>query len=278
MTDFVVAAAVADVRRNPNEDAERVTQALMNMPVYCGEPQGEWTEVKLVDYMGWMHLSDLAEPMQKGFCKVGEHCSTPLPLFAVITATSTALYATAESAERTGVVYSSTRLPLLDTTHPARVQVALPGDRVGWLTRSDLEIRQQKEPYPRRTGENIAEYARKFLAVPYLWGGTTQAGIDCSGFVQLCYRIGGYFIPRDGDQQDGFLYHAIERAHMRAGDLIFFGSKEITHVGMALNDHEYIHAEGQHYHQVTINSFRPTDEHYYPRLDEIVWSIKRVIE
>jgi cell wall-associated NlpC family hydrolase len=65
---------------------------------------------------------------------------------------------------------------------------------------------------------------------------------------------------------------------MRAGDLIFFGSKEITHVGMALNDHEFIHAEGRNYSRVVINSFKPTDEHYYPRLDQIVWSIKRVVE
>jgi cell wall-associated NlpC family hydrolase len=65
---------------------------------------------------------------------------------------------------------------------------------------------------------------------------------------------------------------------MRTGDLIFFGKKEITHVGMALNDHEYIHAEGQNYNRVVINSFNPADEHYYERLDQIVWSMKRVIE
>jgi cell wall-associated NlpC family hydrolase len=64
---------------------------------------------------------------------------------------------------------------------------------------------------------------------------------------------------------------------MQEGDLIFFGSKSITHVALALNDHEYIHAEGQNYNRVVINSFNPQDEHYYPRLDEIVWAIKRVV-
>jgi cell wall-associated NlpC family hydrolase len=65
---------------------------------------------------------------------------------------------------------------------------------------------------------------------------------------------------------------------MQAGDLLFFGSTEITHVGLALNDHEFMHAEGQNYHRVVINSLRPTDGHYSPRLDQIVWSIKRVVE
>jgi cell wall-associated NlpC family hydrolase len=278
MTDFVVATGVAEVRREPDGSSEQVTQALLNMPVYAGEPQGEWVPVKLVDYMGWMRLEDLAAPISGGFCKVGENCSTPLPLVAVITATHTPLYEAPQGEQSSGMAYLSTRLPPLDTTHPARVQVALPGERTAWIERAALEIRQRRMPYPRQTAETVTAYARSLLGVPYLWGGTSWQGIDCSGFVQLCYRMGGYFIPRDADQQDGFLYHAIERPNMRAGDLIFFGSQEITHVGLALNDHEYIHAEGQNYHRVVINSFRSTDEHYYPRLDEIVWSIKRVIE
>lgn len=278
MTDFVVAAGVADVRRDPDGSSELITQALMNMPVYAGEARGEWVAAKLVDYIGWMRLSDLATPIEKGFCKVGEECATPLPLVAVITTMHTPLYEAAEGAGSSGEAYLSTILPLLDTTHPTRVQVAVPGERVAWIERSALEVRQQKEPYPRQTVEAVIGYARGFLNVPYHWGGVSWAGIDCSGFVQLCYRTGGYFIPRDADQQNGFLYHAIERPQMQAGDLIFFGSKEITHVGMALNDHEFIHAEGRNYNHVVINSFKPTDEHYYPRLDQIVWSIKRVVE
>lgn len=278
MTDFVVATGVADVRHDPDDASERVTQALLNMPVYAGEAHGAWVPVKLVDYMGWMRLSDLAAPIQKGFCKVGAHCATPLPLIAVLTAAHAPLYVEAEGEQSLSPAYLSTRLPVLDITHPTRVQVAVPGERVAWLARSSVAIRQQQEPYPRQAVEAIIDYARAFLGVPYLWGGTSWAGIDCSGFVQLCYRMGGYYLPRDGDQQDGFLFHAIERPQMRAGDLIFFGSQEITHVGMAINDHEYIHAEGQKYNCVTINSFRADADNYYPRLDQIVWSLKRVIE
>lgn len=278
MTDFVVASGVAEVRGEPSGDAEQVTQALLNMPVYAGEPRGEWAQVKLVDYMGWMRLSDLVEPIQPGFCKVGEHCATPLPLIAVVTATHTPLYTEAEGDESLGPAYLSTWLPVLDTTHPARVQVAVPGERAAWLTRPAVALRQRQQPYPRQSVAAVLDYARQFLGVSYLWGGTSWAGIDCSGFVQLCYRAAGYYLPRDADQQDGFLYHAIERPQMRAGDLIFFGSQQITHVALALNDHEYIHAEGQNYHRVLINSFRSEDEDYYPRLDQIVRGLKRVID
>lgn len=277
MTEYVVATGVADVRRDPDANAELVTQALLNMPVYAGEAQGAWVPVKLVDYMGWMRLSDIAAPLTTGFCKVGTTCATPLPLTAVITATHTPLYETADGTESSDWAYLSTRLPPLDTTHPTRIHVAMPGERSAWIERSALELRQQRTPYPPQTAEAITQLARQFLNVPYHWGGTSWAGVDCSGFVQLCYRAGGYFIPRDADQQNWFLSHAIERPHMRTGDLIFFGSQEITHVGMALNDHEYIHAEGNLYNRVVISSFRASDEHYYPRLDEIVWSLKRVI-
>jgi cell wall-associated NlpC family hydrolase len=278
MTDFVVASSVADVRRSPTDSAERVTQALLYMPVYAAEPEGEWVAVKLVDYTGWMRTADLAAPVASGFCRVGEHCATPLPLVAVITAAKALLYESLQGEQSCGPVYLSTRLPPLDITHPARVQVALPGGRAAWVDRQALEVRQQKRPYPRQGAQAVTDYARSLLAVPYLWGGVSWQGIDCSGFVQLCYRMGGYFLPRDGDQQDGFLSHAIQRSCLRAGDLLFFGEHVITHVALALNDHEYIHAEGQHYHRVLINSLRASDEHYYPRLDTIVRSIKRVID
>ncbi|MGH2510277.1 MAG: hypothetical protein ACRDHZ_23115, partial [Ktedonobacteraceae bacterium] len=143
MTDFVVATSLADVRRDPDAKTELVTQALLNMPVYAGEAQGAWVPAKLIDYIGWMHLNDLATPLQKGFCKVGETCGTPLPLVAVITATHTPLYRAAHGEEQSGPVYLSTRLPPLDLTHPTRVQVAIPGECTAWIERTALELRQQ---------------------------------------------------------------------------------------------------------------------------------------
>lgn len=279
--DSVVSVSVADIRYEPQPDAELVTQALMNVPALSSQVVGDWTAVTLPDYTGWIRSAELEEPLPRSYCKVGEQCTTPLQLTAVLLATHTPLYAQPEGEETSGLVYLSTALPLVDTTQHERVQVALPGEYTAWLNRSAIAIRQV-EPiealYPPTPVSIVTNYARAFLNVPYLWGGTTWQGLDCSGLVQLCYRMGGSFLPRDAYQQHDFLTHAVERAEMQEGDLLFFGTQRITHVALALNNREYIHAEGQNYHRVLINSFHPDDAHYYPRLDAILWGIKRVLK
>jgi hypothetical protein len=277
MTTYVISVAVADVQRDPDPDSELVTQALMNAPAVWGETMGEWAHVTLTDYKGWVHAEELEEPVVRGFCKVGESCGTPLHLVAVIRATRTPLYSYKKGDITSGCIYLSTMLPLLDITQAGRVQVALPGEREAWLSRAAINIRRQETAYPRASIEEVTSYARALLETPYLWGGTSCEGIDCSGFVQLCYRMGGYIIPRDAHQQHAVLEKRVERSHLQEGDLIFFGRQQITHVAMALNDHEYIHAEGQRYNRVTINSFVPADPHYDKRLDEIFWGAKRVV-
>lgn len=267
----VVAVGVADVRRDPDATSELVTQALLNMPVAAGETSGDWTHSALTDYSGWIRSSALEEPAA---------LAPDSRLFAVVNTTHARIFDDEQGSHTSGTVYLSTALPLLDTTweqRAQRVRVALPGERSAWLEREAVALREQDALYPRSTVRAVTDYARMFLGVPYLWGGTSWEGIDCSGFVQLCYRMGGYHIPRDADQQHDFLSHSIERPNMQEGDLIFFGAKAITHVGLALNNSEYIHAEGQNYNRVLINSFNPTDAHYYPRLDDIVWAIKRVV-
>ncbi|HLZ60680.1 MAG TPA: C40 family peptidase [Ktedonosporobacter sp.] len=276
-TTSVVATGVANVHRDPDANSEMVTQALMNMPAIMGARSGAWVHVTLPDYEGWMQSDDLADPVVKGFCKVSECCGTPLDLMAVVVVTNAPLYTSSSGEETCGTIYLSTTLPLLDITHEKRLQVALPDDQSAWLARSAANIRRQAHVYPRVPIDAIIRYAHSFIDVPYLWGGTSWQGIDCSGFVQLCYRMGGYRLPRDADQQYDALVDAVKREQMRAGDLIFFGRKAITHVALALNDKEYIHAEGQRYNRVTINSFDQTDPHYDQRLDEIVWGIRRVI-
>lgn len=274
----VVAVGVADVRREPDPLSELVTQALLNMPVQAGIIQGEWMHIALSDYAGWIRSDELDEPPITGFCKIGEYCATPLSLVAVVTATHSPLYATAEGDSSIETAYLSTVLPLLDTTHPQRLQVALPGERSAWLERSAIVMRQASAPYPREPTAAVTHYARLFLDVPYLWGGTSWRGLDCSGFVQLCYRMGGYTIPRDADQQEAALSQAIACDEMQEGDLIFFGVKHIVHVAFALNSHEFIHAEGNRFGRVLIHSFDPTAQNFDQRLHDIFLGIKRVTQ
>ena len=94
---------------------------------------------------------------------------------------------------------------------------------------------------------NIAENAYMLLNSPYQWGGRSPFGIDCSGFVQLIYKLNGLFLPRDASQQaeKGQTLSFIEEAE--EGDLAFFDNAEgkITHVGIILDNNKIIHASGK---------------------------------
>ena len=100
---------------------------------------------------------------------------------------------------------------------------------------------------PKLTSENIFETAKQFLNVPYLWSGRSFFGIDCSGFVQLVYKLYGISLPRNSSQQAeiGEVLSFVEES--KPGDLAFFENEEgqICHVGMMLNHQEIIHAFGK---------------------------------
>jgi len=93
----------------------------------------------------------------------------------------------------------------------------------------------------------ILETALIYLNTPYLWGGKTPFGIDCSGFVQMVYKLNGYKVLRDAKQQatQGEVLTFIEEAE--AGDLAFFDNEngEITHVGIIMNNNYIIHSHGK---------------------------------
>ena len=95
--------------------------------------------------------------------------------------------------------------------------------------------------------ESIVETAKKFLNVPYLWGGRSFFGIDCSGFTQLVYKVHGISLPRDAYQQakEGRVLDFVEESE--PGDLAFFENREgkISHVGIMLEDQKIIHAYGK---------------------------------
>jgi hypothetical protein len=95
--------------------------------------------------------------------------------------------------------------------------------------------------------ERLSFFALKYIRTPYLWGGRSPFGIDCSGFVQNVFRMCGYSLPRDSAQQAerGQVINLIEEAKM--GDLLFFDNAEgrITHVGLFVGNKQIIHACGE---------------------------------
>jgi len=95
--------------------------------------------------------------------------------------------------------------------------------------------------------ESVIDCALKFFNAPYLWGGRTPYGIDCSGLTQIVYKLNGINLKRDASQQvlNGDTLSFVEEA--LPGDLAFFGDEDglITHVGIIWKHHKIIHASGR---------------------------------
>lgn len=130
----------------------------------------------------------------------------------------------------------------------SRIHVAAQSIQAGGTTFmvSDQEVKNAIAP------AEIALGAMIFLDTPYLWGGRTLMGIDCSGFTQLVYRMAGHFIPRDAHQQATIGQDIAFLEEAQTGDLAFFDNAEgkITHVGIVISQKEgsfksIIHASGK---------------------------------
>lgn len=97
------------------------------------------------------------------------------------------------------------------------------------------------------TTKGIIENAYMYMHSPYLWGGRSPFGIDCSGFTQMVYKLAGIKLKRDAWQQSeqGSLIHLVDES--RQGDLAFFDNEagHITHVGIILQNSQIIHASGK---------------------------------
>jgi len=230
-----VLAPIADLRGAPTHDAELVDQLHYKEIARVLGSRERWLYVQAQDhYFGWIH-DDLVEAMpgSQGGRLVGR------TLAPIRRAPDTA-------AEPVGHLPAGT--PLASRQIPAAgggwvwVNVRLGSEREGVLTGYvSLEDAAEIADLPHRspTAADLVATARSFLGTPYLWGGTSAAGIDCSGFVQQVYRLNGVGLGRDADRQ------ALEGRPADtplAGDLLFFGSPHVTHVAMSLGDDDFIHA------------------------------------
>lgn len=144
-----------------------------------------------------------------------------------------------------------TRLPVLGTTgtHASVIHVALPNGLSAYLPSSSSTIYASAADIPYPTGEDLVKTAELFYGRPYLWGGSSTYGFDCSGLTLTLYDSHGITIPRDADAQADFTGHGtpVDRADLQVGDLIFYADNlsdpsTIYHVAMFAGNAKMIEA------------------------------------
>jgi len=150
-------------------------------------------------------------------------------------------------------VLRGTRLSLL-RREAEGVMVLLPGGEECYLPSAWVAGGRWVPDAQRR---ELPRLARRFLGVPYLWGGTTPTGVDCSGLVQRLYGMVGLHIPRDCDQQYEAASPLDEGTPLLPGDLLFFRTvgDRVSHVGMVIDEDDFIHASRD---GVKVNSLQPS--------------------
>jgi cell wall-associated NlpC family hydrolase len=229
-----VLASVAEVRREPRHAAEQVTQVLQGEVLTPLLHEDGWMLVQAADgYVGWVrdwHLQAVS-------------ASTPEQFRARADARiDTACVALRAEPRRDADAVGETILGTWVATRGrdrAWAEIELPGGRTGWVPEATL--RNDTAAWP-ATAQSILHMVRRFMGVPYLWGGRSPKGFDCSGLVQFVYGLHGIALPRDSDQQ-ARAGLAVETP--AAGDLIVFGRERVTHVAVAASATHFLHARGE---------------------------------
>lgn len=250
----VVNVSVANLRSEPKHPAELATQALLGTVVNIYKKNSGWYLAQTPDnYLGWvdddaivlMDKNELNQYLSKGKIIITE----PFDL----------VYA---NDKRTSVVSDIVVGNILELTNETKDEFAvrLPDGRTGYLNGSSAMKFDEWNSQLKISAENIIATAKSFMGVPYLWGGTSCKGFDCSGFTKIVFFMNGIILPRDASQQvfsGDDADDQVDFDSFKKGDLLFFGERasenkkeRITHVGIYIGDTEFIHAAGM----VKINS------------------------
>jgi len=228
---FEIVDALAPMREGPSGEATLLTQALKGERVTIYDRNGEgwaWGQLNIDGYVGWLPDRALAKP-----AAAPTHKITALRTFAFpgpsikLPPVETLVMETTLSLLRENGVFAVTR----DGWH-------LPLPHVGRIDRH---------------ADDFVAVAERFVGTPYLWGGKSSLGIDCSGLVQISLNAAGRSCPRDSDMQQGSIGRALDPAQsgkMQRGDLIFWKG----HVAIARDADSIVHANAHHMATVVENA------------------------
>ncbi|MBD3724303.1 MAG: C40 family peptidase [Flavobacteriaceae bacterium] len=216
--------AIVPVRLEPSDRSEQVTQLLFGEHFTILEQQQKWTKIKIAydNYEGWIDNKQYQEISEKQFNSLNE----------------------------SPIVLSADLIEFISSPKNELLPISI-GSSLSFLNDDSINITNFAFEGVKTCGEkpkvNLVKTAYMYLNAPYLWGGKTPFGIDCSGFTQMVYKLNGYKLLRDASQQatQGEALSFIEESE--PGDLAFFDNEEgtIIHVGIMLENNHIIHASGK---------------------------------
>ncbi|MCC5930876.1 MAG: C40 family peptidase [Cyclobacteriaceae bacterium] len=243
----LVRLSVANLRSKAAHSAELATQALLGTPLTVLKSTAYWHLVQSPDgYISWVDNGGIYLTDYHG---LEEWQRKPKVIF-------TDMYGTLynEKGEAVSDLVLGNALALSDESDKY-YKVALPDGREGQIPKSAASPYLTWLNNLERTENSLVSLSQKLMGLPYLWGGTSSKGVDCSGFTKTIYFLHGIVLPRDADQQSkvGQLVDETgDFSKLSPGDLLFFGRKvsdttaeRITHVGMWIGDNAFIHAAGR---------------------------------
>jgi len=266
----LVKISVANLRSNPAHSAELATQATMGTPLEILKKEGSWYLVQTPDkYIAWVDDGGL-EPVTEE--KFETWRAAPKLIY-----TKTFGFSYKEARLDSQVVSDLVAGSITELLEEQGqfYEVRYPNGDKAFVEKSNAQPYREWIAALNPSEENLIKTSKSLMGLPYLWGGTSPKGVDCSGFTKTIYFLNGIIIPRDASQQvnTGIQVDSTRNfENLIPGDLLFFGrpatdstAERVVHVGMWIGNNQLIHSSGN----VHISTFDTTatdfDEANYNR-------------
>jgi len=271
----LVTLSVINLRRFPEHSAEMVSQSLLGTPLKILKSEDYWLLVQTPDkYIAWTEKSSI---QIVNFNEAMSWKNSPKVIFIDNTGW---IYKTAEEKEVISDIVAGCTMKNAGISE-SHIKVFLPDGREGFIKKNSVRDYNVWKNDTILNGEKVYKYASSLMGLPYLWGGSSSKGVDCSGFVQTVYFFNGVIISRDASLQ---ALHGSKVditggwSNLKTGDLLFFGSvrnsrQHVTHVAIYKGDSEFIHSSGR----VMINSLDSTRTNFSSYRKNSLLSARRII-